>query len=136
MAIVQPTVYGIDLSYDSTNLTGFQVGPNSDYQEATETTNLRNWILHCLITEKGEYKPRPNYGVGILSKVKQKAFPDVLRAIQTDIITNLLNDVRISKVDVTVSNQIINGLNVLMVTIFPEVNGQKVSIPPFQFFQA
>jgi phage baseplate assembly protein W len=126
-------VYGTDIIYDSHNDNGFQVGPNGDYTEMNGIGNLRNWIYHCLITDKGEFKPRPEYGVGILSKVKQKMTANNLRAIQADIISNLLQDSRISAVEVTIQSELVNGNNIVLITVIPTVGGQKIGVPPFTF---
>lgn len=75
-----------------------QVAPNGDLQAVTGVANIKQQLLHRLITQPGSLVHRPNYGVGV--KDFQNAVSSISnqRALALRISEQFKQDIRVNDV--------------------------------------
>lgn len=93
---------------------------------------LRQAVMNRLITSPGEYAARPDYGVGILDFLKEELTESRMAELVTRIRTQLLQDRRITKVDVLLEEFAAPGTG-LRVSLVVVAAGQPVTLAPFSF---
>jgi phage baseplate assembly protein W len=111
-----------DIFFDS----DFLASRDGDWTVVEGTEAMRQALYHRLITSPGEFKMRPDYGVGVLDFVKEASMVEQLK---TRIRTNLLQDRRIQ--DVAVSVQQLE--NALRLNVIVTTKGQRMTFRPFDF---
>jgi phage baseplate assembly protein W len=115
---------------------GFQLNRNNDYSTGSGIENLRASIYRRLYTDPGSFKVHPLYGCGVKSFLKKQMNFVNVGQLKKAIIANLLRDVRISKVDVTIIIQNFSGVPGLQIIVSPTVSGQVLKLVPFDFQRA
>ena len=111
----------------------FAVGPNGDYVLLSGIEAVRQAIYRRLMTRQGEYKIRPEYGVGMQDYVKRRRLPSTIDEIRQRTSDQLSLDPRISEVlDVGVET-IPDGLKLKIVV---RVAGETLRFEPFLFTEA
>lgn len=121
-------IYGSDLVFQ--NMLALN---NGDYLETIGLDNLRRAVIRRLMTRKGSYQYRPDYGVGLPYYVKQKMTITVLSQIKHDIINNLSQDIRIASVsDITLTPTTFNNMSALTVALTIQVKSGLISAPGFR----
>ncbi len=127
---VQQDLFGTDILFTD----DLQVGSNGDYITVKGIENLRMAIWRRLITRPGEFKYRPQYGVGIMSFVKKPLTKANLETLTRRIRENLAQERRISKiVSIDVLRQELDGDPGIVVTIVFEAGGRVIRPAPFSF---
>jgi phage baseplate assembly protein W len=114
-----------DIFFDSDYL----VSRDGDWTVVEGTEAMRQALYHRLITSPGEFKMRPDYGVGVLDFVKEAMTAAMVEQLKTRIRTNLLQDRRIQ--DVAVSVQQLE--NALRLNVIVTIKGQRMTFRPFDF---
>lgn len=91
-------------------------------------------ILHRLATSPGEYKLRPEYGVGCRDFVKGKITRTTMDELGLRIRDNLAQDKRITKIiEVVVQRAIVSGVTGVRVYLKAEIAGRVQTFKPFTF---
>lgn len=119
---------GRDILFDG----DYHVTPDGDWQVIEGLDAMRQAIYHRLITRPGEFKARPEYGVGIYDYVKEAKTPAMLAQLKTRIRTNLLRDRRISDVEVTLED-LTGNLPGLKVGVTVLIAGERLNLGAFVF---
>jgi phage baseplate assembly protein W len=121
---------GRDILFDG----DFHVTPDGDWQVIEGIPAIRQWIYHCLITNPGEFKMRPDYGCGVKRYVKEEKTPALKAQLKTQIRTQLLRNKRLQDVLVTVENlaDSVPGAEGLLVGVWVTVKGRQLNVGDFQ----
>jgi phage baseplate assembly protein W len=126
----QLAVFGRDLLFTD----DVQVGPNGDYVVVDGVENLRRAILRRLVVKPGEYRLRPEYGVGVGTFVKKPMTRATLDELQQRIVDNLSQEKRIDRLlQVIVNPTTYGGYPGLYVDIQAQAFGREVHFEPFTF---
>lgn len=121
---------GEDLYFSS----DYEIAAAGDYRTVTAFENLRLSILRRLSVSPGEWKTRPEYGVGIRQFVKKALTSGRKAELKNRIVENLRRDDRIEKVDeVTIEETTLGGRPVVRVTIRLTAFGRTVGLQPVTF---
>lgn len=125
-------IYGRDLYFDG-NLTVTGAG---DYATVDGVENLRRAILRRLMVRPGEYRLRPDYGVGVPLYVKKRLTDSVRSELRDRIVTQLQRDPRVEKVlEVSVSSVTVGDTPYLRILVRVQARGKRVEFAPFLFSQ-
>lgn len=116
---------GKDIFFDG----DFHVAPDGDWLLVAGLEAMRQAVYHRLITRPGEFKYRPEYGVGCQDYVKEEKTPARISELQTRIRAQLLRDRRIESVAVAIEEL----ESALKVSVGVTVNGQALTFRPFLF---
>ena len=116
---------GKDVVFDG----DFHVFPDGDWTLVTGLEAVRQAIYHRLITRPGEYKARPEYGVGVQDFVKEEKTSAKVEELKTRIRTQLLQDRRIEGVEVAV--EVLESA--VKVAVSVRVKGTALTFRPFLF---
>ncbi len=121
---------GKDILFDG----DFHVTPDGDWQLVEGLAAIRQWIYHCLITNPGEFKMRPDYGCGVKRYVKEEKTAALMAQLKTQVRTQLLRNKRLQDVLVTVEDlaSTITNAQGLLVGVWVTVKGQKLNTGSFQ----
>lgn len=125
----QRDLFGCDIRFDG----DFIVTAGGDYALVTGKDNLRLAILRRLITKPGEFRFRPDYGVGIQTFVKKQLTQSLKDSLRQRIIDQLSQDRRINSVDVTLEQVTVQGKPVLKVYVKAVAGGEARTFEPFTF---
>lgn len=90
----QADVFGKDVFFDGRH----RVTSQGDYQTVQGEDNLRRWVHRCLITRPGDYKLRPNFGVGMQDYVKKTRTKSTIDELTLRIKGQIARDRRVQKV--------------------------------------
>lgn len=124
---------GKDLYFDG----DYAVNRAGDYVVVTGLTAMRQAIYTRLITRPGEYRTRPDYGVGVLSYVKKRLISTELELLEGRIIDQLSLDDRIEQVrEVKVerlTGTLGGGGEGVRIGIAVQVAGETLRFKPFDF---
>lgn len=124
--------YGRDLYFDG----DLEVSAAGDYATVDGVENLRRSVLRRLMVRPGEYRLRPDYGVGLPLYVKKRLTDSVRSELRDRIVAQLKRDARIEKViEVSVSNETFNNVTYLRVLVRVQSRGKRVDFEPFLFSQ-
>lgn len=126
-------LYGYDILFKKGNL---PLNAQGDYTRVGGLENLRAAILRRLTTRPGEFKFRPNYGVGVQNWVRKVKNQANLEALQLRCIEQLSQDSRIETVDVKCTPITVNGIEALRVVVSVTTGGQPHTFEPFTFSEA
>jgi len=117
---------GKDILFDG----DYHVGPTGDWVLLSGLDALRQAIYRRLMVRPGEYRVRPEYGVGVMDFVKKRRLPTTVDELRQRIVDQLSLDERIDEVlDVVVEN-IQDGLQVGVVI---RAAGKSLKFEPFDF---
>lgn len=106
-----------------------------DFKTVDGEAALRQAILIMLITSPGEYKLRPNFGIGALQFVKKAASKTIRDELRRRIFDGLSRDSRIEKVlDVVIERQATPAL--VRVSITARAFGRVINFVPYQLREA
>lgn len=109
-----------------------QMTAAGDYAIASEEQAIRQGIYHRIITRPGEFKVRPNYGIGAQDYVKKstsKAHRDELRQ---KILDGLAQDKRLDKIiEVVIEALTLNGRPGFKIYIKAQIQGRARTLQPF-----
>lgn len=94
VAETERDAYGVDILFNGDK----RLNAKGDYILTTGVDNLKARIFRRLITNPGEYKPFPNYGVGVERYVKKRMSQSVIDSLKLDIVRNLESDNKIEEV--------------------------------------
>ena len=122
--------FGVDLLFTN----DLHVTPKGDWQIIDGLENLRQAIYRRLQVKPGEFRVRPDYGVGVASYVKKAMPKSRIDELRQRIITQLAKDKRIDRV-VSVEVFPSTGADgaVLKIRITVAVLGVTVRFKPFSF---
>ncbi len=120
---------GRDIKYSGEN---FEVTADGDYLMVEGPPALRQAVYWCLITNPGDYKLRPRYGVGIERFVGRPLTISNKEEIKELLRLNLLQMRRIEEVSqIAVENGADN--NSLFIHLTIRAAGRVVRFSPFEF---
>jgi hypothetical protein len=119
-------LYGKDIFFNG----DFDVGPNGDYVLLSGKEAMRQAIYRRLMTRPGEYKLRPEYGVGVQDFVKKRRLASTLDELRQRTIDQLSLDTRISEV-VDIGVDLIDDGIQLKVAV--RLAGETLRFEPFNF---
>jgi phage baseplate assembly protein W len=122
-------VFGYDIFFQGM----LQLTPGGDYKRIGGAENVKAAIYRRLLTRPGDYRFRPDYGVGLQDFVKKAPTTALLDQLRQRVIDNLSLDIRLSQIDVTVESDAINDVPVLRVLVRAVVGGGLVRFEPFVF---
>lgn len=126
----QKDQFGKDLFFDG----DVHVTPQGDYLTVEGVENLRRGVLRRLMTEPGEYRVNPTYGVGLPGLLKKPMNKAVLSQLRQRIVQQLGQDRRIDKVITCDLTPFVTASNSgLTVTVVVQAIGRDVRFQPFQF---
>jgi len=117
---------GKDILFDG----DYHVSSAGDYVLLEGLEALRAAIYRRLITRPGEYRARPEYGVGLLSFVKKRRTLSSLDELRQRVIDQLSLDPRINEVRDVVVETTQDGLKIAVVI---EAAGETLKFKPFDF---
>ncbi len=106
-----------------------------DYIEVSGEDNLRLSLRRRMIVRPGEYKFRPNFGVGILDFLKKPLTSSRLDEIRTRIVNSFGSERRLESVSSIALDPYIatSGLQGLIVNPVVVIRGRKLQFQPFDF---
>jgi phage baseplate assembly protein W len=107
----------------------FPLSPSGDYVLVEFEENLRLSILRRLLTNPGEYKFRPDYGVGASRWVKKPGSSANLAALRERIIAQISQDPRVERVTLADAGLLTTG--VLRILIVVKAAGREIRLAPF-----
>lgn len=120
---------GEDIFFDG----DYSITPAGDLAVVTGLDALRAAIYRRLLTRPGEFKLRPDYGVGVMDFVKKRRTQTTLDALRQRITDQLSLESRIQEVlDIGVE-RIDDGLKVKVVV---RAAGKALTFRPFLFTEA
>ena len=108
----------------------YAVTAAGDYVLVEGLTALRAAVYRRLLTRPGEYKARPEYGVGIMDFVKRRNVPTTLAEIRQRVTDQLSLDPRISEVREVVVEAFPDGIKLGIVI---QASGKTLTFQPFDF---
>jgi phage baseplate assembly protein W len=117
---------GKDILFDG----DFRVSATGDYILLEGKEALRQAIYRRLLTRPGEYRARPEYGVGVLDFVKRRRVQSTLDELRQRVVDQLSLDSRISEVVDVVGENIDDGFKLLIIV---RVAGETLQFAPFNF---
>ncbi len=121
---------GVDIRFDG----DFVLTSTGDYEEVEAEAYARQWILHCLATNPGEYRPRPLYGVGVPRYLKGKRTQSALDEIKNRCLESLGRNPKFEKLVITVEKfDPAPGRPGLRIFVFAIVAGREHTFAPFDF---
>lgn len=130
MAALIDKVLGTDVLFNGT----FPVTPKGDYQEVSGDENLRRAILRRMITNPGDYKKNPAYGVGLPAFIKKGMTASRLAELRHRILDNLSQERRIDKIlSVVLTPTVANDQPALQVDLVVQSKGRQVRFQPMLF---
>ena len=118
--------YGADLLHAAGT---FPLGPNGDYILDTGEEALRRAIHKRLGTNPGEYKFRPEYGVGAGRWARKAASASNLDNLKERIVAQVSQDPRVEKVVSVDVGAVTN--NTLRIKITVKAHGRELRLAPF-----
>lgn len=108
----------------------YDVNPAGDYVTISGFDAIREAIYRRLITRPGEYKLRPEYGVGILDFVKKRRTQSNFDVIRQRVVDQLSLETRIDEVTLVQVTGIEDGITIVVVV---RVAGESLKFKPFDF---
>lgn len=110
-----------------------QVDASGDYQTIEGPDNLRAAIRRRLLVSPGEYKMRPDYGVGVRLFLKRPATTALLDDLKRRVRDQLARERRIEKVlSVEVEPRSVGGVRVYVIQIAITSGGREHRFEPFE----
>lgn len=122
----QLALLGKDIFFDG----DLHVSPARDFVLVEGVEAMRQSIYRRLLTKPGEYKARPNYGVGVQLYVKRRRTSSTLSELKARIIDQLSLDRRIDEVVAISIEHITDGVQVALKV---RVAGRTLKFRPFDF---
>ncbi len=122
-------VYGYDIWFRK----DFQITNGGDYVRIGGEANIKAALYRRMLTRPGEYKFRPDYGVGVQDFVKKAPTTANLDQLRQRIIDNLSLDPRLTSIVVTVEADTIQLVPVLRVFVQAVVSGGLLRFEPYVF---
>ena len=108
----------------------YSVGQNRDYVLLSGIPALRQAIIHRLITNPGEFKTRPTYGVGVRTFVKKPKTNTNIQLLKRKIEEQLLEEPRVEEVLDIVVETIQDGIKI---QVKIRAAGKELFFEPFLF---
>ena len=104
--------FGQDIWFDVTAgvVANYIVTPAGDWLAVSGITALRQSLLRRTITNPGEWKTKPNYGVGARLYVKAKDTPSMRSELSGRIRTQYLQDQRVEAVNQIAIDKVVDGI--------------------------
>jgi phage baseplate assembly protein W len=104
--------YGEDVWFDVTQgaIADYVVTAAGDWQAVSGITALRQSLLRRTITNPGEWKTKPGYGVGAREYVKAKDTPAMRAEITARVRQQYLLDQRVESVDSVTIEKVHDGI--------------------------
>lgn len=104
--------YGEDIWFDVTqgSVPNLIVTPAGDWLPVTGMTALRQSLLRRTITKPGEWKFKPNFGVGATEYIKEKDTPAMRAELAARVRSQYLQDQRVESVDEIVIEKFSDGI--------------------------
>lgn len=116
--------FGEDIWYDvshpdpNTGTPDYVPNAAGDWTLVTELEALRQSLLRRTITNPGEWKTKPNYGVGARQYIKAKNTAANRAELEARIRSQYLQDPRVESIDsVTITQPFDDGLSIVVVVI-------------------
>lgn len=130
--LINSQFFGIDLLFTN----DLHLTPKADWQVIAGLQNLRQAIYRRLQVKPGEFKLRPEYGVGVASYVKKAMPRSRIDELKQRIVSQLSQERRIDQVvDVQVTPTTFGEDTGVRIRITVKVLGQTVRFKPFNFAQ-
>jgi len=120
------TLLGKDIRFQN----DYGVTGAGDYVLLEGEEALRQAVYRRLLTRPGEYRVRPEYGVGVLDFIKKRNTQSTLDELRQRIVDQLSLDDRIADVGELVIERITDGIKV-GVTV--QIAGRTLKFEPFNF---
>jgi phage baseplate assembly protein W len=117
---------GKDIFFDG----DFHVAAHGDYILLEGEEAVRQSIYRRLLTRPGEFRARPEYGVGVLSFVKKRRTPAAMSELRQRIVDQLSFDPRIASIADVAVEDIDGGIKI---SIAIEIAGKTLRFKPFDF---
>lgn len=126
----QRDLWGEEILFDS----DLQLAPNGDYILVAGMAAVRQAIRIRLITRPGELPWAPEFGCGVLDYLGETGTTSKLSELRGRIRDQLLQDPRLSSItDVDATDETINAVRVLKISIRAAAAGLDVGAEPFVF---
>lgn len=122
-------VFGFDMFFQD----DFEITAGGDYKLIGGEENVKAAIYRRLLTRPGEYRFRPDYGVGIQDFVKKSPTTTLLDQLRQRIVDNLSLDTRLAQIEVTVESDTLRNIPILRVLVRAVVGGGIVRFEPLVF---
>ena len=113
-------LFGRDLFFDVSDANGadLKVAPSGDWLTVTGREALRQSVIRRLLTSPGEWRTKPDYGVGLRDFVKTKNTSTAREYLKTRIRSQLLKDTRIQEVrDVRFDTSVASTLRIAVYVV-------------------
>lgn len=116
-------LYGRDIWFDHSaqGVVQRQVTPDGDWLQVEGVAALRQAIIRRIVTNPGEWKTLPDYGVGARQYVKERNTRASREALTNRIKDQLSQDPRVAKVEQVVAESA-EGLLRIMVQVTPKAH--------------
>jgi phage baseplate assembly protein W len=126
----EPDRYGTDILFQQQP----ELTPGGDWQTIVGLPYLRQWIYHCMITRPGEFKLRPQYGVGVQDYVKRPHTKANLDQAAQRTRSALLTNKQIEQVQVSFESRTLpNGTKALVMRLRVRALKRDLHFRPFTF---
>lgn len=117
---------GKDILFDG----DLRLNSAGDYVLLSGLEAVRQSIYRRLLTRPGEYRVRPEYGVGVMEFVKKRRTRSTFDVLRQRVVDQLSFDTRIDEVVDVVIDNIEDGIKIGIVI---RVNGEALKFEPFEF---
>lgn len=125
-----PDAFGTDVFFDGNT----HVTASGDLLELSGRENLRRSIIRRLITNPGEYRLNPTYGVGVLTFVKKPITQSNIDRLEQRIRDQLPQDPRIEQVlEISITSVFFGSVPGIKIAITVQASGRSLRFQPFQF---
>ena len=122
----QKELLGKDMYFDG----DFSVSAAGDFQTIEGLEALKQALHHRLITRPGEYRLRPEYGVGVRDFVKKRRQQSSLNELRQRITDQISLDDRVEQVVEVVIEDITDGVRIGVVV---RASGETLKFSQFDF---
>lgn len=96
------------------------VSPAGDWILVEGEAALSQWVVHCIVTNPGEYATHPNYGVGARAYLRTRDTRASRDELTNRTQSQLVTDPRIDSVEDVVIQRVSDGVLKMAVAILPK----------------
>lgn len=128
-------LFGVDAWYDlaavtSSGFASYIVTPGGDLKQATGRDALKQALLRRLLTNPGDWKTNPTFGVGARLYVKARNTPAARAQLEAAIRAQFLQDKRVASVDLVTVTPLADGSDGVQISIITTPVGTLTGTGP------